>query len=93
MKQNHADNSKAKEKAIKSTTPIPLNPPLSATSPSRLKVTIQDLGTENKKLKAELKSVKEKLKNCSVSLQKDLSAVFEDNDINITPFINLFWEQ
>ena len=78
--------------------PASIKAPISATSSSRLKATIQQQREENKKLEnlvQELKaSIKKKAVKVEDTLHSDLQEMFSKIDQRkITPFLKLFWEQ
>lgn len=97
-KREKQTNRDLKRKNDKCNQPAKINAPISQTSSSRLKVTIQQCRIENKQLKQELEKLQREISEYSVPVQKDLGddliTIMKDTDNNrVTPFMKMFWEE
>ena len=86
------------------TVPAKLNAPISLTSPERLKlrfqqerITTKQLQLENIHLKEELVRMEQELSIHSVEVSDDLStdliSIISNNERQLTPFMEHFWQQ
>ena len=91
-------NSNIHSKRSTPKTPAKLNAPISVTSPSRLKLTLQQCRLQCKQFKEEIEIMKSSInisskKICS-ELSNDLISIYSASDQkNIPPFMKLFWEE
>ena len=97
-KQHNKDQKSMKRKANISSLPVKANAPISLTSPSRLKATIQSFRIENKQLKIELQKMSDEIAKYSVqighNLSNDLVTIMANTDKEqISPFMKMFWEE
>ena len=86
------------KKQEKVNEPLKPNAPLTSSSNSRLKSTVQGLRLENKELKKEILKLQDELEKNSIpvtkSLDDDLKSIMSSADpTKLSPFMNLFWEQ
>ena len=81
-----------------SITPAKTNAPISQTSSEGLKLIIQTYQIRNKELKLKLGQLQEEISKASLPVSTDLSndfksIIFETDQIKISPFMRLFWEE
>nr|XP_047133158.1 uncharacterized protein LOC124811499 [Hydra vulgaris] len=86
-----------KEKKKRHNEPAKLNAPISLTSPSRLKLTIQQHRLKCAQLQARIKTMQEELISSSVmmdsELHNDFLSIISDAKHDISDFMNLFWQE
>ena len=74
-----------------------LNAPLSNTHPNRVKLPLQVERAKTSKMKTEMEQIKNEIAKSAASIDDDLSAdiesIMSQNVSNISPFMQLFWEQ
>lgn len=84
-------------KQRKLTEPAHINSPVSQTPPERLKLTIQMQRMRCSQLENQLRLMQEELNKSSVhidhELSKDFISIMGKTRHEITPFMNLFWQQ
>ena len=89
---------KAWKRKGNSITPAKTNTPISQTSSERLKLANQANQMKNKGLKLKLGQLQEEISKASLPVSTDLSndfksIIFETDQIKISPFMGLFWEE
>lgn len=99
---------KAETKEIKSLkrkesnllTPAKLHAPIKNTAPERIKLTLQNIRSENKALKSDMEQIKQELASKSVdikdeSLHNDFVSIMSnaDNSSKMPPFMKFFWDE
>ena len=94
--RNIIDRLNAKKEA-KLKTPAKPKAPVSATHPSRLKLTLQEQRLKVKQLEDQLAEMREELHKSSVpvddTLDKDILKIMSDQGREMTPFMQLFWQE
>ena len=77
--------------------PAHLNIPVSKTDPERIKLTLQHQRLRCHELEQELNNMRQELQKSSIEVDHELSNDFtkliDSADKEITPFMNLFWQQ
>lgn len=88
-------NIKAKEKRL--ATPAHVKAPVSKTDPKRLKLTLQGQRLRCAELERELAEMRTEIIKSNIEvdheLSNDFTRILDENDENVTPFMNLFWQQ
>ena len=86
---------KAKEKKI--AKPAHLFSPISQTAPQRIKLTLQMQRLKCAELEQKLEEMKLEIQRSSVEvdhqLSQDITSILGKSEKNITPFMDLFWQQ
>ena len=92
-KQTLSDNTKSKKLA----EPAHLFAPISKTAPERIKATLQAQRLKCAELEKQLNEMKLEIQKSSVEidheLSKDITTIIGNSSENITPFMNLFWQE
>ena len=77
--------------------PAHLTAPVSKTDPERIKLTLQEQRLRCHELERQLFEMRQELQNSSIEVDHELSndfrKLFDSSDKEVTPFMNLFWEQ
>ena len=85
----------AKQRRI--SQPAHLYAPVSKTTPERLKLTLREQRLRCVELERQLNEMKTEIMKSSVevdhNLSNDLTTILSETQENITPFMNLFWQQ
>ena len=91
--QQYVTNKKRKHEV----TPAKLKAPVSATSPQRIKVTLQQHRLKCAQLEKEITAMRQELSRASVQvsehLSRDLLDLMSSYSPNMSPFMKLFWDQ
>lgn len=78
-------------------TPAHVNAPISKTDPERIKLTLRQQRLRCYELERELNEMRNELQKSSIEVDHELSndfvKLFDSADNEITPFMNLFWQQ
>ena len=86
---------KAKERKL--AKPAHIKAPISKTHPDRVKLTLQNQRLRCAELERQLEEMKIEIQKNSVEVGHDLSndftSIFSNADKEVTPFMNLFWQQ
>ena len=86
---------KAKERKL--AKPAHIKAPISKTHPDRVKLTLQNQRLRCAELERQLEEMKIEIEKNSVEVGHDLSndftSIFSNADKEVTPFMNLFWQQ
>ena len=81
----------------KMSQPAKLFAPISQTSSARIKLTLQNQRLQCSQLESEIEKMKNELLKSSVEIDHQLSndfvKILSNADENMTPFMNLFWQQ
>ena len=92
-KQKLADNTKSK----KLSEPAHLFAPVSKTAPERIKATLQAQRLRCAELEQQLNEMRCEIRKSSVEVDRELSQditnIISNSSENITPFMNLFWQE
>ena len=90
-------NSSSKAKARRSSKPAHVKAPVSKTDPQRLKLTLQNQRLRCAELERELKEMQDELTKTNIQvdheLSNDFTSILSNANSEITPFMNLFWQQ
>ena len=85
----------AKQKKL--AEPAHLFSPVSQTTPERIKLTLQMQRFKCAELEQKLKEMKLEIQKSSVEvdhqLSQDITSILGKSDMNIMPFMDLFWQQ
>jgi len=79
--------------------PAKLNAPVSKTAPERIKLTLQGHVNNLKcaQLEQELNNLRAEIRKSAIevdhALSNDLTTILDQSDTQMTPFMNLFWQQ
>ena len=88
---------KAKDRRRQPLKPAHLNAPVLKTDPERIKLTLQHQRLRCHELEQELNNMHQELQKSSIEvdheLSNDLTKLIDLADKEITPFMNLFWQQ
>ena len=86
-----------KAKKTKLAEPAHINSPISQTVPARIKLTLQMQRLKCADLERQLNDMKIEIQKSGVEidheLSKSMSTIIGESQTNITPFMNLFWQQ
>ena len=86
-----------KRNSRKFNTPAKLNAPISKTSPGRIKLTLQEQRLKCQQLEDELNRMRNELSANSVAvdneLNSDFMSILDGKDCEMTPFMELFWQE
>ena len=89
------NTSKAKKRHL--SKPAHLKVPVSETNPERIKVTLQEQRLRYAGLEQELCEMRPELLKSNIEvdheLNNDFTSILDEADVEITPFMNLFWQQ
>ena len=96
-KYSRACDQTKKVKQRKLEEPAHLKAPVSKTSPARIKLTLQVQRLKCADLERQLNQMRTEINNSSVEidheLSNDLTTILGKSDVNVTPFMDLFWQQ
>lgn len=94
-KYSHKSELVHKAKQKKLTEPAHLFSPVSKTAPERIKLTLQKQRLKCAELEQQLQEMKLQIERSSVDtqLRQDITSILGNSDQNITPLIDLFWQQ
>ena len=94
---SHASGLKARAKQRRMSEPAHVKVPVVNTAPERLKLTLQMQRLKCSELEHQLEEMKQEITKFSVlvdhELSNDLTSIIGDCGSNMTPFMNLFWQQ
>lgn len=94
---SHACDLTKKAKQRKLAEPAHLKAPVSKTAPERIKLTLQMQRLKCADLERQLEEMRTEINNSSMEIDhewsNDLTTILRKSDVNITPFMNLFWQQ